>query len=135
MIPDHLQRFHPELNYDFVQLCMKDAKDVKATQLLQVQKLITSSDAENIIVTHGTDTMVENAKLLKKWDFVGDKKLIFVGAFRPLEGGDSDGLKNIATAIEQAENLTGGVYISANGIIYDCDEVVKDYERNEFVSR
>jgi L-asparaginase len=135
IIPSHLEAYYPELDYAFEQVCMLDSKDVGIMELLKVERLISDSDSRYIIITHGTDTIVENAKMLEKWLAPNNKVIIFVGAFRPLEDDLSDGELSIKQAIENAPKLTNGVYISGSGSIYDCKSVVKDFDRGEFVSR
>lgn len=135
IIPDYLAKNHPALNYNFEQICMKDSKDIKVRELAAIKRAISESDNRYVIITHGTDTMVDNAKALEKWlgKADSDKVILFVGAFRPLEEGFSDGEVNLSHAIASAQDLKPGVYISANKQIYDCKEVVKDFDRGEFV--
>ena len=135
IIPDYLVGNHPNLSYDFRQICMKDSKDVRVRELAAIKRAISESNNRYVIITHGTDTMVENAQTLEKWldESDSDKVIVFAGAFRPLEEGLSDGEVNLSYAIQNAHNLKPGVYISANKQIYDCKEVVKDFDRGEFV--
>lgn len=133
LIPEYLAKNYPELEHDFQQICMKDSKDVSVRELLAIESAIKATESRHIIITHGTDTIVENSRMLEKWGVGEEKTIIFVGAFRPLEEGLSDGDASIAIAIKEIHSLDSGVYISGNGKIHKCQEVVKDFDKGEFV--
>ncbi len=66
-----------------------------------------------IVVTHGTDTMVETARALA--DGVTDKTVVLTGAMIPYAFGSSDGLFNLGSALSFAQVLPPGIYIAMNG--------------------
>jgi len=85
---------------------------------------------DRILVTHGTDTMVETAKFLAKAKL--DKTIVLTGAMIPYKFGSSDGLFNMGSALAFVQALPHGVYISMNGKCFDWDNVRKNRDVGEF---
>lgn len=83
-----------------------------------------------IIITHGTDTMVETAKVIAQ--HVIDKTIILTGAMIPYKFGSSDGLFNLGAAIAFAQTLPNGVYIAMNGKYFTWDNCRKNTLIGEF---
>ena len=77
-----------------------------------------------IVVTHGTDTMVETAAVLAR--SVTGKTIVLTGAMVPYAFGSSDGLFNLGSAISCAQVLPPGVWIAMNGTHFPWDDVRKD---------
>lgn len=84
----------------------------------------------NILITHGTDTMVETAKLIAKK--VQDKTVVLTGAMIPYTFGSSDGLFNLGSALAYVQVLPPGVYIAMNGRYFTWDNVRKNKKTGEF---
>ena len=87
-------------------------------------------DEERIIITHGTDTMSETAKLLAKK--VKGKTIVLTGAMIPIKFGSSDGLFNLGSAFAFAQTLPHGVYIAMNGKYFKWNNVRKNKETGMF---
>ena len=85
-----------------------------------------------IVITHGTDTMVETARILA--DQVRDKTVVLTGAMIPIAFGSSDGLFNLGGALTAAQVLPPGVYITMNGRVFDWDNVRKNPDTGVFES-
>ena len=83
-----------------------------------------------IVVTHGTDTMVETAAVLAR--SVPDKTIVLTGAMIPYAFGSSDGLFNLGSAISFAQVLSAGVWVAMNGSYFAWDNVTKDRGAGEF---
>jgi L-asparaginase len=83
-----------------------------------------------ILVTHGTDTMVETAAAIA--DAVSEKTVVLTGAMIPYAFGSSDGLFNLGSALSFAQVLPEGVYIAMNGKWFPWNRVRKNRERGEF---
>ena len=111
--------------------------DVKIETLMMIDSLKMSSQdrhyiiskckqekTNRIIITHGTDTMVETAKILEKE--IQDKTIILTGAMIPIKFGSSDGLFNLGSALSFAQVLDPGVYITMNGQYFYWDNVRKN---------
>ena len=111
--------------------------DVEVRTLMLVDSLeMTDQDrnlvAENclnvpesqIVITHGTDTMVETARVLARR--VDGKTVVLTGAMIPIAFGSSDGLFNLGGAIAAAQVLPSGVYVVMNGRVFPWDQVRKN---------
>ena len=117
--------------------------DVRVRTLMMVDSLeITDADrdlvAHNcsdaperlIVITHGTDTMVETARTLAAQ--VREKTIVLTGAMIPIAFGSSDGLFNLGGAITAVQALPAGVYITMNGRIFAWDRVRKNRSTGVF---
>lgn len=87
-------------------------------------------DEDKIIITHGTDTMVETALLLQKADI--NKTIVLTGAMIPYTFGSSDGLYNMGSAMAFVQTLPVGVYIAMNGRYFAADNVQKNRKTGYF---
>ncbi len=87
-------------------------------------------DEEKIIITHGTDTMVETALQLKAANIF--KTIVITGAMIPYTFGSSDGLYNMGSAMAFVQTLPHGVYIAMNGKYYTADNVQKNKKTGYF---
>ena len=129
--------FFKETNlYELLELG-RSQLDVKIETLMMIDSLKMSKDDRNyiinkcknektdrIIITHGTDTMVETAKLLA--EKITDKTIIFTGAMIPIKFGSSDGLFNLGSALSFIQTLEPGIYITMNGRYFTWDNVRKN---------
>jgi L-asparaginase len=111
--------------------------DVAVRTVMMVDSLeMTEADRETIlancrrapesqiVVTHGTDTMVETAKVLAAG--VSGKTVVLTGAMIPYAFGSSDGLFNLGSALSFVQVLPPGVYIAMNGRYFRWDRVRKN---------
>ncbi len=111
--------------------------DVEVRTLMMIDSLeMSDSDRElilencmkvpehQIVITHGTDTMVETAGVLGRHGL--DKTVVLTGAMIPYAFGSSDGLFNLGSALSFAQALPAGVYIAMNGMYFTWDNVVKN---------
>ena len=87
-------------------------------------------DESQIVITHGTDTMVETAAVLAS--LVPGKSIVLTGAMVPYAFGSSDGLFNLGSALSFAQSLPHGVYIAMNGQCFSWNNVRKNKQRGEF---
>jgi L-asparaginase len=83
-----------------------------------------------IVITHGTDTMVETAAVLA--DAVPDKTIVLTGAMIPYAFGSSDGLFNLGSALSFVQVLPPGVYVAMNGAHFPWNRVRKNRARGYF---
>ena len=89
-----------------------------------------NSKEERIIITHGTDTMSETAKVLG--ENIKDRTIVLTGALIPYAFGSSDGLFNLGSALAFVQALPKGVYIVMNGRYFNYDNVKKNKLTGEF---
>ena len=83
-----------------------------------------------IVITHGTDTMVETAGALASE--IADKTIVLTGAMVPYAFGSSDGLFNLGSALSFVQVLPAGIYIAMNGRVFTWDNVRKNRELGTF---
>ena len=87
-------------------------------------------EESQIVITHGTDTMVETARALG--EVVVEKTIVLTGAMVPYAFGSSDGLFNLGSALSFVQILPAGVYIAMNGRCFSWDDVRKNRESGTF---
>jgi L-asparaginase len=85
-----------------------------------------------IVITHGTDTMVETAAVLAHGLAVADKTVVLTGAMVPFAFGSSDGLFNLGSALSFVQVLPAGVYIAMNGRCFAWHNVRKNKAEGVF---
>ncbi len=85
---------------------------------------------DKILITHGTDTMVETALILSK--HIKNKTIVLTGAMIPYTFGSSDGLFNLGSALAFVQLLPQGVYIAMNGRYFKCENVKKNKKTGYF---
>ena len=88
------------------------------------------SPEKKIIITHGTDTMAETARLIA--GRVSNKTVVLTGAMVPYKFGSSDGLFNLGSALAFVQTLSPGVYVVMNGRYFNANNVRKNKETGEF---
>jgi len=89
-----------------------------------------STAEEQIVITHGTDTMELTARALGEDDMA--KTIVLTGAMIPYKFGSSDGLFNLGSALAFVQTLPRGVYIAMNGKYFPWDNVRKNKKTGEF---
>ncbi len=87
-------------------------------------------DETKIVITHGTDTMSETAKVLAQK--IKNKTIVLTGAMIPIKFGSSDGLFNLGSALAFAQTLPAGVYVAMNGRYFHWDNVRKNKQTGMF---
>jgi L-asparaginase len=111
-------------------LLMVDSLDMTAEDRTAVAARCAGCDETQIVITHGTDTMVDTAAVLA--GSVTGKTVVLTGAMVPYAFGSSDGLFNLGSALSFAQSLPHGVYIAMNGRCFSWDNVRKNREAGVF---
>lgn len=111
-------------------LMMIDSLDMKDDDRKIILENCKNTKEERILITHGTDTMIETAKLLAK--DIQNKTIVLTGAMIPYKFGSSDGLFNLGSALAFVQTLPPGVYIAMNGKYFHWDKVRKNKDLGEF---
>ena len=112
------------LEVDIETLMMVDSVEMSKTERNYIVQKCIEEPAWQIVITHGTDTMVETANMLA--DAVTDKTIVLTGAMIPVKFGSSDGLFNMGSAMSFVQALQTGVYIAMNGQVFNQDNVRKN---------
>jgi L-asparaginase len=87
-------------------------------------------EEDKIVITHGTDTMAETARVLAQQ--VTGKTIVLTGAMIPIKFGSSDGLFNLGSALAFVQSLPPGVYVAMNGRYFNWDNVRKNRQTGIF---
>lgn len=131
--PPNIERVLKELTlsitYSVTPLMRKDSLEITTQDRDVILAAVEAEDSSMIIITHGTDTMVETGKSLKS---VKNKTIILTGALEPALFKTSDALFNIGCALSAAQSLQPGIYIAMNGTVFSYDNVWKNLEKNRF---
>ena len=109
---------------------LKDSLYMTEEDRKQILERCETSEEDKIIVTHGTDTMVETAKVIGK--NLKNKTVLLLGALIPYTLGNSDALFNLGAAMAAVQLLPHGVYITMNGKIFTWNNVRKNKQLEEF---
>ncbi|MGI9035133.1 MAG: asparaginase domain-containing protein [Pyrinomonadaceae bacterium] len=116
-------------DYEVESILQKDSLEMTAEDRRAIREIIENETCDKIIITHGTDTMVETAKFLTG---IENKTIVFTGAMEPARSRYTDATFNVGCAIAAAQTLPAGVYIAMNGCIYEADKVRKNYDAKRF---
>lgn len=125
-----IQKAHPNFDYKVISILKKDSLDIAESDREKIYKACIKADSKRILITHGTDTMIETAKKLSA---IKNKVIILTGAMKPEKFSDSDAAFNVGTAIGALNVLDKGVYIAMNGRIYPWNKVERNRETGQFV--
>jgi L-asparaginase len=113
-------------------LFLKDSLTMTASDREFILDKCLSCDEQQILITHGTDTMVQTAIFLAKT--IKHKTIILFGSMLPYRVNQSDALFNLGAALSAVQLKKNGVYIAMNGQIFDFDKVQKDQRLGIFIS-
>jgi L-asparaginase len=112
-----------------IPLIRKDSLHIDSADRELLRATIAAQDEAHVLITHGTDTMVETAKVLAS---IPGKTIVLTGALNPARFRGSDAEFNIGTAVGAVQSLPPGVYIAMNGRIWDPAKVRKNVDANRF---
>ena len=115
--------------FTVIPIIRKDSLHITDQDRQLMHQTISAQSAKHILITHGTDSMVETAKALSS---IQDKTIVLTGALNPARFRGSDAEFNIGTAVGAVQSLPPGVYIAMNGRIWQRSEVRKNVAANRF---
>ena len=130
-IPEMLERSKCRLNVDVKTLMMIDSLEMTKKDIEKIIDECKKTKSSRIVITHGTDTMVNTAeKIAEK---IKNKTIVLTGAMIPYAfGSSSDGFFNLGSALSFVQTLKNGIYISINGQYFDYDKVEKNKLKGYF---
>lgn len=127
-----LEKVNPSFRFEIISVLKKDSLDITEEDKEKIYEVCVKADNDKIIITHGTDTMIETAKKLSA---IKNKVIILTGAIKPERFSDSDASFNIGTAIGAVNILENGAYIAMNGRIYSWDRCKRDLKTGQFIEK
>jgi len=111
-------------------LMMVDSLEMTKEDRNLIVENCKKAEEDQIIITHGTDTMTETGKVLAQSSL--NKTIVLTGAMIPYKFGSSDGLFNLGSALGFVQSLPKGIYIAMNGRCFDYDKVKKNKKTGSF---
>ena len=114
-------------------LMMVDSLDMSESDRALIVEQCRKAAEPHIVVTHGTDTMVDTARALATAaPPLAGKTIVLTGAMVPYAFGSSDGLFNLGSALSFVQTLPAGVYVAMNGRCFEWNRVRKNRESGVF---
>ena len=136
-VTDYIKTFiRPDFSIKQNIVTMKDSRAITDDTRRDIVTAIESSTCKNIIITHGTYTMVDTAKFIQdNLSDLAEKKIILIGSFYPLKGySPSDAPFNIGFAFGALLGAEPGVYVAMNSHLFKPEQVCKDVSDAKFKS-
>lgn len=132
-VPEMLAQGRARLSVELQTLMLKDSLDMDDDDRRAIVSACAGCEETRVVITHGTDTMIETAASLAA--AVAGKTIVLLGAMVPYRFKNSDALFNLGAAVTAAQTLEHGVYITMNGKVFGHDDVTKNREIGEFERR
>ena len=131
-LKEMFERGRSEIDIDIKTLMMMDSLEMRDEDLAIIAYNCSKTPAQRILLTHGTDRMVETATLLAEANIEG-KTIVLTGAMVPYAfGTSSDGFFNLGSALAFVQVLPPGVYVVMNGRYFDWNRVRKNRQTGTF---
>ena len=128
-VEELLRKMNVNISFKVKSLMKIDSLDMTDIHREEILNYVKNSTANNFLITHGTDSIVETAIYLKK---ISDKTIVLTGSLKPAIFIDNDAIFNVGSALTSAQILKNGVYIVINGQVFSPDNVRKNLEKNIF---
>jgi len=128
-IGDILKQLGVAFEFEVIALMRKDSLHMDDADRDLIRRTIAAQPHRHVLVTHGTDTMVETARALAG---IAGKTIVLTGALNPARFQGSDAVFNIGCAVGAIQALPDGVYIAMNGRVWDPQRVRKNRDANRF---
>lgn len=129
VVSDILEEARVGFPFEVQSILKKDSLEISAEDRRQIVEHVKAEDCARILITHGTDTMVDTARCLEE---VPDKTIVLTGAMQPARFRNTDAVFNIGYAIAAAQHLPHGVYLAMNGQLFTPQSVQKNREAGQF---
>jgi L-asparaginase len=120
-----LEELGVAFRFHVIPILRKDSLHIDAADRELLRATIAAHDTRHVLVTHGTDTMVETAT-------IPGKVIVLTGALNPARFRGSDAEFNVGTAVGAVQSLPDGVYIAMNGRVWNPAKVRKNVAANRF---
>ena len=121
------------VGFDFTveELMKVDSLDMSEQDRRHIVERVAASSQDRILITHGTDGMIETARALS---IVQGKTIVLTGALQPAAFAHNDAVFNIGGSVAAVQILPSGCYIVMNGRVFTPENVIKKLEKNRFES-
>jgi L-asparaginase len=133
-VPEMLRLGRSRVDVTIETLMMMDSLDMTDEHRARIIAACHLAPESRIVITHGTDTMVETARALATVNdaVLAPKTIVLTGAMVPYAFGSSDGLFNLGSALSFVQTLPPGVFVAMNGRCFAWNAVRKDRSSGTF---
>ena len=131
-VPEMLRQSRLSADVRVEHVLLKDSLDMTTQDRQKLLVGAKHAEESRLLITHGTDTMVDTAKVLAAERSLANKVIVLVGAMVPFSVSGSDALFNLGSAIMALELANPGVYIAMHGRLFGYDEVIKNRQAGQF---
>lgn len=125
-VEEMLRRGRCRLDVAVEVLMLVDSLEMTPAHREAIAAACAACPERQLVVTHGTDTMVETAAVLAADPRLAGRTVVLTGAMVPYAFGSSDGLFNLGSALSFAQALPPGVYVAMNGRVFPAGRVRKN---------
>ena len=129
VIDELLRVMNVGFDYEVLPLMRKDSLEITDQDRDKIFAAVSASAGAHVLITHGTDTMVNTAQRLQE---IQGKCIVLTGALQPAAFKSTDAIFNIGCAIGALQAAENGVWIAMNGRVFDALHVRKNRARNRF---
>jgi L-asparaginase len=129
-IDEVLKEANVTIPYQWETILQKDSLDLTDEDRQTICDTVGADHHEHVIITHGTDTMIQTARKLQA--LARDRVIVLTGSMMPAKFKASDAVFNIGCALIAVQTLPPGVYIAMNGQIFDPHQARKNVALNRF---
>ncbi|HEX5150954.1 MAG TPA: asparaginase domain-containing protein [Parafilimonas sp.] len=129
-LPEMLKLGRCKTEVEIRTLMMIDSLNMTAGDRELIVRQCQAAQEDKIVITHGTDTMAETAKVIAAE--IKNKTIVLTGAMIPYKFGSSDGLFNLGSALAFVQTLPNGIYIVMNGRYFNWNNVRKNKQTGQF---
>lgn len=129
-IPNMLKQGRCTVDITHQTLELLDSLEMTEDYRANVLSICKSCEEDQIIISHGTDTMTETAQSLDELGL--DKTVVLFGAMIPNSIDYSDAFFNLGAAVTAVQCLNKGVFVVMNGKVFEASNVVKNRQKGEF---
>ena len=128
-IVEILREANATFEFEVESVLRKDSLDMTEEDRQLIRQKVAADPCPRIVVTHGTDTMIQTAKSLR--DIPG-KTIVLTGSMQPARFKSTDAAFNVGVAIGAVQALPPGVYIAMNGQVFDPEKARKNAAESRF---
>lgn len=125
-----MEKLNPPFEYEVISVLKKDSLDITEEDREKIYEACLKTNSRKIVITHGTDTMLDTAK---KLSYIEGKTIVITGAMRPERFSNSDAPINVGMALGALDVLGDGVYIAMHGRVLSWDKCKRDMKTGQFV--
>jgi len=128
-IAEFFEQAFVDIDYEISSVLRKDSLDMTDQDRELVRQSIAAETVEKILITHGTDSMIQTANCLHEFT---NKTIVLTGAMQPSRMHNSDAAFNVGCALTALQILPHGVYIAMSGKILDPSKTIKNVAAHRF---